>query len=345
MSEEKRRIQMTGGSTLIVSIPIAWAREMGVSQGDEVTLTQKRDKSILLRPKSKIKRDTSKATIQLIPNEPPENIVRLLIAHYLVGYDVITLASQKGFSAKDRKWIKDTIRLSLIGIEVVEESGDHLILQSLLNYTELTLPNAIQRMSKIIRSMQKDVILAMKEGDLDYAKDVIQRDSEVDRFYLLTVRQIKAAVRDPDLTKKIGIDQTRDCIGYRLIVKSLERVADHAEKIAVNILQIKDIKRVSKVFPEILELGDLSQKVFDLSIDCLFKMDIKLANQTISEAKRAVNMESKIIEKVLNSKLGMVEKTCIRSALESLGRIAEYGADIAEVTINMSINGPGEEEQ
>ena len=344
MSEEKRRIQMTGGSTLIVSLPIAWAREMGVSQGDEVVLTQKRDKSILISPQSKANKEISKATIQLIPNEPPENIVRLLISHYLVGYDVITLASQKGFSAKDRKWIKDTIRLSLIGMEVVEESGDRLILQSLLNYTELTLPNAIQRMSKIIRSMQKDVISAIREGNQDYAKDVIQRDSEVDRFYLLTVRQIKSAIRDVELTKKIGIYRQRDCIGYRLIVKSLERIADHAERIAENILQIKGIKEISKTFPEICELGDLSRKVFDLSIECLSEMDRKLANLTISEAKEAVKMEGVIVKKVLNSEFDIVEKTYIRSALESFGRIAEYGADIAEVIINMSVKGPEEED-
>lgn len=344
MSEEKRRIQMTGGSTLIVSLPISWAREMGISQGDEVTLLQRRDKSILISPWSKVGKDTPKVTIQLIPNEPPENIVRSLIAHYLVGYDVITLASQKGFSTEDRKWIKDTIRLSLIGMEVVEESSDRLILQSLLNYTELTLPNAIQRMSKIIRSMQKDVVSAMKEGNPDYARDVIQRDNEVDRFYLLTVRQIKSAIRDENLTKKIGIEHQRDCIGYRLIVKSLERIADHAEKIAVNILQIEGIEQVSKAFPEIFELSDLSRRVFDLSIECLSKMDIELANLTISEAKKVVSMEGEIIENILNGDLDMVEKTCIRSALESFGRIAEYGADIAEVTINMSVKGPGEED-
>ncbi len=344
MSEEKRRIQMTGGSTLIVSLPIAWARDMGISQGDKVKLTQRKDKSILISPESKERNDTPKVTIQLIPNEPPENIVRSLIAHYLVGYDVITLASQKGFSTEDRKWIKDTIRLSLIGMEVVEESSDYLILQSLLNYTELTLPNAIQRMSKIIRSMQKDVISAMKEGNRDYARDVIQRDNEVDRFYLLTVRQIKSAIRDETLTKKIGIEHQRDCIGYRLIVKSLERIADHAEKIAVNILQIEDIEQASKTFPKIFELSNLSQKVFDQSIECLTKRDNKLANQTISDAKKAVNMEGEIIEIVLNSELDMMEKTCIRSALESIGRIAEYGADIAEVTINMSVKGPGEED-
>ncbi|MDY6965472.1 MAG: PhoU domain-containing protein [Halobacteriota archaeon] len=338
---EKRKLQMTGGSTLIVSIPINWARELGISHGDEVTLVQQSDKSILLTAKPRGEQEVSKASINLIPSEPPEDILRLLIAHYLVGYDIIRLKTQRGFNTEDRKWIKETVRQMLIGLEVVEESGDSLVLQSLLNYTDLTLPSAISSMSKIVKSMQEDVLESLLNGDSNLARDVIQRDNEVDRFYLLVVRQLKASVRDAELAKKIGVENLRDCIGYRLIVKSLERIGDHAAKIAREIVQIKDWDGSSQFTQDISEVGKFAQEVFEQAVDCLSKRDIKVANHTIAEAIKTADLETKVSEKILKSSLDPLEKTCLRSTLESFRRIAEYGADIAEVTINMSIKEPG----
>ena len=337
MKEEKRKVQMTGGSTLIISLPISWTREAGINQGDELTLRWQEDKSILLTTKPKKKLEMSRAIIKLFPDEKPEDILRLLIAHYLVGYDVIKLVSQKGFNTQDRKWIKDTVRQMLIGLEVVEESGDELILQSLLNYEELPLEKAIQRMSKIIKSVQKDSIKAL-QGDIALARDVIQRDNEVDRFYLLIVRQLKAALRDPELAKKIGIRRQRDCMGYRLIIKNMERIADHAEKIARDTIQIESLN--SKLYGEICGVSELSQKVFDLSLESLSKRDIKAANRAIAKAHESSNLATMISNRVFKTSLSTKEQTYLRSILESLRRIAEYGADIAEVVINMGVKEP-----
>ncbi len=337
MKEEKRKVQMTGGSTLIISLPIGWTREAGISQGDEVTLRWQEDKSILLTAEPKKKLGISRAIIKLFPDEKPEDILRLLIAHYLVGYDIIKLVSQEGFNTQDRKWIKDTVRQMLIGLEVVEESGDELILQSLLNYEELNLEKAIQRMSRIIKSIQKDSIKAL-QGDIALARDVIQRDNEVDRFYLLIVRQLKAALRDPELAKKIGVRRQRDCMGYRLIIKSMERIADHAEKIARDTIQIESIN--SKLYAEIYGVSELSQKVFDLSLESLSKRDIKAANRAITDAQESANLATMVSNRIFKTSLSITEQTCLRSILESLRRIAEYGADIAEVVINMGVKEP-----
>ncbi len=337
MKEEKRKVQMTGGSTLTISLPISWAREVGIGQGDEVTLRWQEDKSILIAAKPKKKQGMSRAVIKLFPGEKPEDILRLLIAHYLVGYDMITLVSQKGFNTQDRKWIKDTVRQRLIGLEVVEESGDELILQSLLNYEELTLEKAIQRMSKIIKSIQKDSIRAL-QGDIALARDVIQRDDEVDRFYLLIVRQLKAALRDPELAKKIGIMKPRDCMAYRLIIKSMERIADHAEKIARDAMQIGCLN--PEIYTEIYGISELAQKVFDISLESLSKKDLKTANRAIAESKEAANLATMVSNRIFKTSLSITEQICLSSVLESLRRMAEYGEGIAEIVINMGVEEP-----
>ena len=124
-----------------------------------------------------------------------------------------------------------------IVLEVIEESRNELILQSLLNYRDLSLEKAMQSMSRLVASMLEDVMRALHENDL-VTKDVIQRDDEVDRFYLLTVRQLKAAIEDPQLSEKIGIKYPRECLRYRLVTKSMERIGDHAELMAQNVIKL-----------------------------------------------------------------------------------------------------------
>ena len=54
----------------------------------------------------------------------------------------------------------------------------------------------------------------------------------------MTLRQLKAAIEDPQLSEKIGIKHPRECLGYRLATKSMKRVGDHAEWIAQNIIKL-----------------------------------------------------------------------------------------------------------
>lgn len=328
---------MTGGSTLIISLPIDWARMVGISQGDEVTLIRGADNTILITTAPK-KREASSVVIKLFPDEKPEDIFRLLIAHYLVGYDTIRLVSQEGFNTQDKKWIKDSVRQGLIGLEVVDESGDELTLQSLLNYEELSLEKTFQRMARILKSMQKDSIMALQDGNVALAQDVIQRDNEVDRFYLLIVRQLKAAIGDYNMAKKMGIEHQRECMGYRLIAKNMERIADHAEKIAKDATQMKKLD--PKLSAEISEAGDFVLNSSETVLACLFKRDVKAANKAIAESQEAVELVTGVAGRVLKNRHNTTELAYLRSVLESLKRMAEYGVDISEMMINMCVKEP-----
>jgi phosphate uptake regulator len=329
MTPEKRKVQLTGGSTLIISLPIRWAREVGIKPGDELFLTPQSDRSLLMTTEPKTEEQMYETTIKLFPGESPENNLRILIAHYLIGYDIIKLISQKGFGASDRKWIKDAVRKRLIGLEVIEESQNELILQSLLNYRDLPLAKTMQSMSRILSSMQGDAMQALRDNDPELAQDVIQRDDEVDRFYLLIVRQLKAAIEDVRLSEKIGLAHPRECLGYRLIAKSMERIGDHAEKIARNVIKLDcNVENID----QICRMGDMAHAVFTRAVASLSRKDMKEANSVIIDAEKVVAMGISI-DKESRMDCDMTDVSFI---LESLRRIAEYGADIAEISINLN---------
>jgi len=305
-----------------------------LSAGDTVTLSPQPDRTLLISSEPKVEEQLYKATIELFQGDDPEDNFRCLVAHYLVGYDVIKLVSRKGFSASDRKFIKDAARQRLIGLEVIEESRNELILQSLLNYRDLSLDKAMQSMSRLVASMLEDVMRALRDHDLELANDVIQRDNEVDRFYLLTVRQLKAAIEDPQLSEKIGIKRPRECLGYRLATKSMERIGDHAERIAQNIIKLDHgIDEGDLIF----KLGVHVRNVFTDAVRSLAENDAKHANRVIANAKKAVNAGVSLAKNNRKNTDPYISGTEMRSIIESLQRISEYSTDIAEVSINMGV--------
>ncbi|HET8685364.1 MAG TPA: phosphate uptake regulator PhoU, partial [Methanosarcina sp.] len=244
--------------------------------------------------------------------------------------DVIKLTTKKGFSAYDRKFIKDSVRQKLIGLELIEESRNELVFQCLLNYNDLPLTRVIKNMYGLVLSMLEDSVTALRDHNVEIAEDVIQRDDDVDRFYLLAVRQLKASIEDIELSEKIGIRNPQECLEYRIITKIIERIGDHAVKIAINVQKTDSpVNSDNSIF----KMAELSRKVFERAIDSIAQEDMQAINKIVVEAKDisqfGVSLESREVGDTKNIELSMV--------LESLRRVAEYSGDIAEVAINMSV--------
>jgi len=77
----------------------------------------------------------------------------------------------------------------------------------------------------------------MQESNYELANEVINTDDEVDRFGFYIIRQLKIAIQNEHLLKEMGFKNSRDCLGYRLIVKNIERTGDHAVIIAKDLLE------------------------------------------------------------------------------------------------------------
>ncbi len=343
MKEEKRKIQLTGGSTFTISLPIKWAREAGVKQGDELSLIQRSDNSLVITALKDKKEQLKCAEFVISEKESVEANFRYLISHYLVGYDIVKLLPPRGFEAEERKRIKAEVRKRLIGMEVVGESSKEIVLKSFLKYEDFTLQDAILSMSKILLSMQEDAISALDKSDSNLAEDVIERDNEIDRFYLLIVRQLKAAMSDPELAKKIGVSRQRDSLGYRIIVKSMERIGDHIENIAKNSVMMGPQEGI-KSLDSIKEIGIRTKDLFNKTLASLSDRDIVKANEAIEDSKSLTEEVEQANERILAEEQGITDKIHTLSILESLERIAKYCEDIAEVTINMGITVVGEQE-
>ncbi len=334
---EARKLQITGGSTYIISLPKKWVMHNQLRKGSVLILREEGDGSLSLAPSGLAKQEKKEeAIIKVSKKDESGVIIRKAVSAYLVGYNMIHVRaqSQESLSSLQRNALKDFARRYLVGTEIVIDTPNELTLQVLLSYPELTVESALRRMSIITSSMHRDSMTALREIDHQLAKAVIETDTEVDRFNLYIIRQLKLAIANPRIINEIGLSGARDCLGYRLITKSVERTADHAVSIAKNILLLN--KYIDdETLTKIENMSTLAISAFENAIDSLFKHEFNLAENVIERTKEIAKLEK---EAVLSSqKIGIEEIANLRLLIESVRRTAEYASDIAEIVLNLNI--------
>lgn len=336
MSTETRKVQLTGGATYIISLPKQWAAKAGLKPGSKLQLVPQDRYSLLLYTAASPEAETlSESYVEIPRGMPTEDIVRNFITQYLAGFDIIQLDLQY-VNADQRVAVKDAIRRLMIGAEIVSETTDRIIVQCFLGQANLPLLNALERMEGLVRSMQHDAGIALLEGDKRLAEEVVQRDPEVDRFYFYIVRQLTSAISRTDHIRKIGLTTSQAVLGYRMVVKSIERAGDHATRIAA-IAASTRLPEKSLLATTFTEMHKLSGTIFLDSLKTLRSLDVPLAHKTIHRVDEMVRLEEKGIRYLLGGKFPVESVLNFRLALESLRRIAEYGSDIAETAINLSV--------
>jgi phosphate uptake regulator len=336
--EESRKLQLTGGSTYTISLPKRWIVQNQLKKNSELHIRLEDDGSLTILPLNLATQEKAQeAFIHASLGENPEPLIRKTIAAYLVGYNTVHIKARdkNQLTTRQRSALKNSARNLLVGTEIVTDTATELTLQVLLDYSELSVQSTLRRMSIITSSMHKDAVSALRKLDHQMARAIIDTDSEVDRFNLYIIRLLKQAISNPMIIKEIGLRNARDCLGYRLITKSVERTADHATSIAENILLLKQ-KPNEQVLERIEKMSSLAISAFENSVDALFKQDFNLAESTIEKTTEIARLEK---EAVLSSqKVGIEEIANLRLLIESVRRTAEYASDISEIVLNLNID-------
>jgi len=261
------------------------------------------DMTLSLRPEGAGREEEPRRAVIAVTDEiTPENVVRRVVSAYLIGYTLIQIRNpMKRIDLAQKRAVKDFTRRKLIGTEIVSDLPRELTLQVLLGRSELSVTDALRRMSVIAASMHREAVIALGTDDARLAREVMAIDDEVDRFGLYIIRLLKEAAVDTYSMREIGLTSAREGLGYRLITKSVERMADHAVNIAQNSLALT-----------LSGLGD----------------DLMGGLRPLSE-------EAVVRRIIKNAAPGDVP--ALRLIVESVMRTAEYGADVAEVVLNLTI--------
>ena len=338
-NEETRKIQFTGKSSYIVTLPKDWITDLGLKRGDQIKITRKGIAALeVYPPKYEPGKSTRKddAVLEIDGGEEPPSIVRKLISLYFLGFRSITIKPRGDrLSPGQRSVVKESVKRMLMGSEITSDSSSGVTVQVLVNLLELSVDGAFKRMVHLAKSMCNDAMLAARENNADLAQEVISTDDEVDRFGFYIIRQLKIAIQNEHILKEIGFSNARNCLGYRLIVKNIERTGDHATLIAQGILEFG--RSISGEFIDKLqEMNRFCLSVLDDACLALFKEDYAQAEETIRRCSEISSYEKELLDAVKRLK-DEEEAYHIRRMSENVKRIAEYASDISEIVLNMNI--------
>ena len=326
---ETRKVQKTGGSSYIISLPKVWIDKHGVKKNDTLGILSQPDGNLLITPK--IDNETAIKTKEIIVDDfRDENFLfRVLIGAYTMGFSRIVIKSSRKFKPLIRDTINNFTQIA-IGPEIVEESNNFLVIKDLLNPKEMPFEKTIKRMYILVQGMHEDSINAFETRNKDLAEEVIKRDNDVDRLHWLIGRQSHIVLKDIILCQKMGIT-LEQASHYQQISRFLERIGDHASKIAKNVLILLNHELDKNIKEEIKSVSNLSLDLLNKSLDAWLQKSLILANENIEDIKNLITMTEKISLNTINSAEVSIALGYI---IESIRRTAEYSGDISEIIIN-----------
>ncbi|ADB61354.1 phosphate uptake regulator, PhoU [Haloterrigena turkmenica DSM 5511] len=330
---ETRKVQVTGGSTFTVSLPKSWATDNDVSAGTTVEFYPEGD-SLLLTPQNET--DRQEGTLDVTDLEG-ERLTRAVMTMYVSGFDIIRLSAGR-ITTDQRSAIRSATQ-SLVGVEVLEETTDSVVIQDLLDSSELSIVNAVSRMRLIARAMLKDAVTALVENDDDIAQDVIERDDDVDRLWQVVSRIFRATLRSPRAAEELGVPR-EDCFDFHSSARQLERVADHAAKISNLALKLEAIPE--DVADALVALHDDVSDIIEKSMDALVAEDSDEATDLGHAAREAIleiDEHTRTIDDMLRE-LEPVQAQSLGLIVDSLSRSADYGGNIAETALQKAAPRP-----
>jgi phosphate uptake regulator len=307
-----RKIQLTGGSTYIVSLPSKWVKSNNLQQSSEVKIEESQNK-LVLYGNADVKTEIEKHLI-LNSKMDSKSMQRALISLYISGYDTLVITSPYYISDETRESIKKFSKL-VIGIEIFEEDSKKIVLQNVLNSSSYPIYNSIKRMSLNVESMIYDTIKGINDIDNDLLKNVIERDDEIDRFQWYIYREVKGkSCEDPN------------SIYYLIISRILERMAD----ICKIWLQKSD---VDTPYKKVVENLSFSLDLFKKGMALFYSKKYNGLNDIISFKKTIMNQKMELLDLGKSSDIATISFSS-----EEISRIALYSTDIAELAMDMVLS-------
>jgi len=323
---ETRKVQRTGKSTFIVSLPKVWAVKNDIQPGSLIYITQSDNGALVLSP-DRSERDL--ATRLEIGDKVGDPLVRDIIGCYVSGYRTMEVTSAH-MTADQKRDIHQIVQ-KLIGPEILEETVNKVLIQDLIDPEELQSERALRRIKTVVRSMIQDALSALVTNDREMAADVIQRDDDVDRLYLLVSRQFTEILRKGSV-KQESLDPI-SAFNYTRAATNLERMADHASKIAATILKCD-----CTLAPNIVEeMSTISPQLLDLvegSISSLLSLNSGKANEVIELSRQLRRQINQMVSTTNFS--DEHEDALLRMAATSIERMLDYIKNIGELAINLS---------
>lgn len=320
----ERKVQLTGGSSYTVSLPKAWAEHHDVGVGTRLTLYPHRDRSLVVRP---VEDDAGlgRETIDAAGLDEAALWNRVTAA-YLAGSNAIELRAAGGLDPVHRR-VASRASTRLVGLEVLDERDDRLELRDVLEADEVSLADAVEQCLTVALSMHEEALRAVVEADPERAALVRDIDDDVDRLFALVARNFRRSLADVEQLHHLGVSREA-AFAYYTCARQLERVGDHAERIASVAGRLSE-PPAEDLAERLTGLGERTRATVDGAVLGVLEDD----TSRIERARRVADDLEADLEAIDRELYGMADEDAylLSTVHDGLVRTAAHGRNVAEL--------------
>lgn len=231
--ERTRRVQKVGGSSLSVTLPKNWIEEINLKPGDILTFKEMSGGRLELAKETQGNFTPEEQTTVHIDmeGEEPSILTRLIVGSYIAGHDNVIIRSKDEFTEAQKEEAASAVK-RMLGLSLVEQSNNTMEFQNFIDPIKYRLDHIMSRVIGVLTAELEGCRKGLNDSDPEALQGVLQLEDEVDSFYLLMIRQLLLSSENYRLAKGLGIENHRYQMGYRLVIKDLEMIADLIYQIA-----------------------------------------------------------------------------------------------------------------
>ena len=321
---ERRKLQLTGGSTITVSLPRKWIDESRVGRGNEVSLIPQANGTLVIDPRDEHYTHKKRRKLE-VADEVDQQLFRRLIGIYLTGTTELSVVSSNRFTVRQRQTVRD-FSASVIGMEIVEEEANRILLYDVTSSGALPFDRAVKRVYKIVRAMYDDAVSILQGSDI-LADEVIDRDREADKLYWFIDRQFNMTLETLQLADKVAGGLPHGQF-FTHTARALERIGDHACRLAEAAEEMETAD--SRLLKLAVEAGGIMEDAMASFSAIRAKAAVDIVDRGKAYRNRCQHYLQQYAARTPDEPLSLF------MALESIIRTAMYSTDIAEATINFA---------
>lgn len=315
----ERTVQLTGGSTYTVSLPKQWAQGQQIEPGVAVALHPRGERLVVTSSETD---ELRRVTIDAADHDA-DTLARAVGAAYVGGADEIVLEGPG--DTGQRRAATQAVR-RFVGLEVLAEDEGGLTARTMLDSPELPPERAIDQTRRTTLEMHREAVAAVVAADGSRATRVDAEDDTVDRLFALVSREFQRSLVDPETP--IRRDDGLSSFEYYAMARQLERVADHAEKVAAIAGELETAPD-AEIAAEIEAHGEAARAIVADALDGLLPGEPETDLVAVIETAEDVLAEIEgLDERLYRSEV--TEGYRLGVVLDSLVRTVEYGVNIAE---------------
>ncbi|MBI3841492.1 MAG: phosphate uptake regulator PhoU [Thaumarchaeota archaeon] len=325
--DKPRKLQEVGYSTLAVSIPSAYVKEMNLKKGDSILFREDADGTLRLIPATSAK-EASRATIRAEQAGGDEMLTKLIVGCYALGYDTIEVVGREPLDQMTVDRAVATVK-RLRGMEVVESDARRIVAQSFIDPTRFPVDSLIKRLQILVSQSLgyvTDAVDLRQTGGLNEVKRV---QEQIDELYWLILRQLLVALNRRELASEIGIESPLHASGDRVSAKTLDEIGSIIQDVAEELARLRGqgTKMDAKVAANIRRLAAKAGEAFNVTVESLLTPDIKLVGRSVELVEEAMQMEREVTHQMLESG----EYGYARVLVSYFGQMARYCNIIIEI--------------